>query len=789
MDRVVTAHTPLPPDTLLFRAMNGSEGVSMLFEFEVELLAESYALDLRQLLGKPLTLEIAAGLGGRRYLSGQITRFALVGRENATSRLYIYRATVRPWLWYLTQTSDNKIFQNKNVPDIIKEVLADYAFPVEWRLSGVYRNWEYGVQYQETDFDFISRLMEHEGIYYWFRHEQGRHTLVLSDDTAQHDTCPGCESLPYYGPDRVAVPREEYVSAWEPAVQITPSGFATTDFDFRHPGTSMDARRANPAPYDDGKLEIYEWLGGYTDPEQGEHYSRVRLEGLQCRQALVSGACNAPGFAPGYRFTLMNHPRGAENRDYLIIAAHYHMRESGYATGTPEPMVFDVGFTVLPSSVQYRPPRVTPLAYTHGPQTATVVGKDGQQIWTDAYGRIKVQFHWDRVGQRNENSSCWVRVSSPWASGGFGGIQLPRRGDEVVVDFIGGHPDRPIVIGRVYNGANMPPWDLPANATQSGFLSRTQDGTPRTANAFMFEDKPGQEEIWLHAERNMRTEVEADEHRSVDGTRTTAIGGDDTTTIAGARAIHVQGTDALTVGRTRSVTVTDDETYTVNGARTLHVSGGMATEQFDQGLSTTVAADGETRTITGLFKETLNTGQEVHVTAGDALHDVQAGTMTAQAQGQVTMQSFTGGMTLLAKEPVHVESQAAGMDAKAAQQITVTSTGAGIDMKAPQKITLTSDTDVVLNGKQVKDLSTKSWLKATPFGLNLTVAQATFGLGNATVWRSNVGVAVSKADLSAIKTDIFGFSSKIGAAEYKNNGLATETAAAKNLLTGLFTII
>jgi type VI secretion system secreted protein VgrG len=789
MDRIVTAHTPLPPDTLMFRAMNGSEGLSTLFEFEVELLSASYSVDLRQLLGKPLTLEIATGLGTTRYLSGEITRCTLVGRESATSRLYIYRATVRPWLWYLTQTSDNKIFQNKNVPDIIKEVAADYAFPVEWRLSGTYRNWEYAVQYQETDFDFISRLMEHEGIYYWFRHEQGKHTLVFTDDITQHDPCPGCESLPYYGPDRMAVPREEYVSAWEPAEQITPSGFATTDFDFKRPGTTMDARRTNPAPYDDGKLEIYEWLGGYTDPEQGEHYTRVRLEGLQCRQELVSGACNALGFAPGYRFTLSNHPRGGENREYLIIAAHYHIREGGYATGTTQAQVFDVGFTVLPSSVPFRPPRVTPLAYTHGPQTATVVGKDGQQIWVDEYGRIKVQFHWDRVGQRNENSSCWVRVSSPWASGGFGGIQLPRRGDEVVVDFIGGHPDRPIVIGRVFNGANMPPWDLPANATQSGFVSRSQDGTPRTANAFMFEDKPGQEEIWLHAERNMRTEVEADEQRSVDGARNTIIGGDDTTSIGGARTIHVQGADVLTVGQARSVTVTNDETYTVNGARTLHVSGGMATGNFDQGLTTTVAADGETRTVTGLFSETLNTGQNVYVTSGNALHDVQAGTMTGQAQGQVTMQSLAGGMTLQSKGQMHVESQSAGMDAKAASQITVTSTGAGIDMTAPQKITLTSDTDVVLNGKQVKDLSTKSWLKATPFGLNLTIAQATFGLANATVWRSNVGVAISKADLSAIKTDIFGTQAKIGATEYKNTGLTTETAGAKSLLAGLFTII
>ncbi|ARP92350.1 type VI secretion protein Vgr [Bordetella genomosp. 9] len=788
MDRIVTAHTPLPPQALLFRSMNGSEGLSQLFELEVELLSESYALDMKQLLGKPLTLAISSG-ADTRHMNGLITRCTLVGRESGTSRLYIYRATVRPWLWYLTQTSDNKIFQNKSVPDILREVLADYPYPVEWRLSGTYRRWEYGVQYQETDFNFISRLMEHEGIYYWFRHEHGKHTLVLTDDVTQHDPCRGCESLPYYGPDRVTVPREAYVNAWEPAEQITPSGFATTDFDFRRPGTSMDARRTNPAPYDDGKLEIYEWLGGYTDPEEGEHYSRVRLQAMQCRQELVSGACNAHGMAPGYRFRLRNHPRDSENRDYLVIAAHYHIRESGYATGGVQTQAIDVGFTVLPSTVQFRPPRITPQSYTHGPQTATVVGKEGQQIWVDQYGRIKVQFHWDRYGQRNENSSCWVRVSSPWASGGFGGIQLPRRGDEVVVDFIGGHPDRPIVIGRVFNGANMPPWDLPANATQSGFVSRTQDGTPRTANAFMFEDKPGQEEIWLHAERNMRTEVEADEQRSVDGIRTTTIGVDDTTFIGADRTTHVGGVDVLTVGQTRSVTVAEDETYTVNGARTLHVSGGMTTERYDQGLTTTIAADGETRTVTGPFQETLHNGRTVTVTSGDAMHDVQAGTLTEKAQGQVTMQSLAAGMDLTAQGQVRITSTAAGMDAKAASQITVASENAGIDMTAPQTITLTSDTDVVLNGKQVKDLSTKSWLKATPFGLNLTVAQATLGVGNATVWRSNLGVAISKVDLNAVKMDVFATATKIGGIEYRNNGLAAESAGAKSLLAGLVTIL
>jgi type VI secretion system secreted protein VgrG len=785
MDRIITAHTPLPPEQLLFRGMYGQEALSQLFDFSVELVSESYSLDLKQLLGKPLTLEIETA-GDTRYLNGQITRCTLVGRENATSRNYIYRATVRPWLWYLTQTSDNKIFQNKSVPDVIKEVLADYKFPMEMRLSSTYRPWEYCVQYQETDFAFVSRLMEHEGIYYWFKHEDGKHTLVLTDDITQHETLPGTSSIPYYGPDRTTVPQEEYVSSWEVAEQITPGGFATNDFDFKRPGTSLDSKRLNPGAYDNGDLEVYEWLGGYTDPEQAEHYTRVRLQDLQSRQEMVSGSSNVRTLAPGYLVTLRNHPRESENREYLIVATRYRVHEGGYSSGSGGSGMFDVDFTVLPSSTQFRAPRVTPMSHTHGPQTATVVGKEGQQIWVDQYGRIKVQFHWDRYGQKNENSSCWVRVSSPWASGGFGGIQPPRRGDEVVVDFIGGHPDRPIVIGRVYNGGNMPPWDLPANATQSGFLTRSQDGTPHTANAFMFEDKPGSEEVWLHAERNMRTEVEANELRSVDGMRTTTIGMNDTTSILGSRLIQVTGTDVLTVGKTRDVTVAQTETYTVNGARTLHVSGGMTTENFDKGLKTTVAADGETREVTGAFKETLHTGQEIEVTGKDALRHVQAGTMTEKAKGKVSLESTDDAMDVLAKQHMLVQSSAAGMDMKAHGQIVMASDTAGIDLKSPKNITATTPEDVILTGKHVKTVADNGWFKKTPYSVGLIGTQTNIGANNNAAWLTQTGAVGLKMDAAALKYDTSYIAYKTGYLEIKNKALDSTTGTLRTALWALW---
>ncbi|MVW73597.1 type VI secretion system tip protein VgrG [Bordetella sp. 15P40C-2] len=548
--RPIIAHTVMPG--LKFRQMTGHEGLSQLFEFEVELLADNFNLDLRALLGKPLTLELAT-TSSPRYLSGQVTRCVMVGRENSVSRHYIYRATVRPWLWYLTQTSDNKIFQQKTVPDIIKEVLGEYGYPFELKLTGSYRSWEYCVQYQETDFAFVSRLMEHEGIYYYFKHERDQHTLVMTDDIASHAPVPGYETIPYFGPDRVTTPKEEYVSMWEVAAQVTPDGYATVDYDFTKPGASLDAMSRRKGGSEPGNLEVFEWQGGFQEAQHGEQYARIRLEELQSTQEQSMGLSNARGLAPGALFTLRNHPRKAENREYLIVSVNYRMSVGGYSTETGLEEFYEASFSALPSNVQYRAPRVTPIPRTHGPQTARVVGPLGKEIWTDKYGRIKVQFHWDRYGQRNESSSCWVRVSSPWAGGGFGGLQLPRINDEVVVDFIGGCPDRPIVLGRVYNANNMPPVELPACATQSGFRSQSVYGDPTMCNMMIFDDTLGAELVHQRAQKDMCHEVN-NNHSHV-------VGCDYSLEVGGNYSIKA---------KTLKVEIADETNVTLNGPTTVN---------------------------------------------------------------------------------------------------------------------------------------------------------------------------------------------------------------------------
>ncbi|VFR37092.1 VgrG protein [plant metagenome] len=762
MNRVVSARLASGED-LLFRAMQGHESLSSLFEFDVELLSKSVSLDMRGMLGQWLTLDIEQSGGAKRHLNGQVTRATMAGRDGSTERHYVYRLTVRPWLWYLTQTSDSKIFQQKSVPDVLREVLAEYPYPVEYKLTASYRNWEYCVQYQESDFAFVSRLMEHEGIYYWFKHEGDKHTLVITDDTMQHDPLPGSETIAYYAPDNFGSPLEEFLAGWEPVEEITPGGFATVDYDFRKPAASLDARRENPGPYEGGNLEVYEWMGGYTEADQGEQYSRVRLEALQARQAQVYGHGNVRGLAPGYLFTLRNHPRQAENREYLIVGVRYRIQESGYASDARQGL-FDVQLSALPSSTQFRAPRQTPLPYTHGPQTARVVGKPGEEIWTDEYGRIKVHFHWDRYGQRNENSSCWVRVSSPWAGSGFGGIQLPRVGDEVIVDFIGGQPDRPIVVGRVYNAGNMPPWELPGNATQSGFLSRTKQGNPATANALMFEDLEGSERIWLHAERDMVTEVEANENHTTDGWRNTLIGGSDTLRVEGLRTTTVVGHESefFEAGADRTVTGEVNETVTGNENR-----------KFTGDVVETITGNVE-ETITGNLTQTT-TGDVTRTITGPVL-DKNTGNVDETITGNLT-QTTTGDVTRTITGPVvdtitgAVETTVTG-DTTATNTGTITHTVTGqYDIHANTGMTVTTPAWKVVN-TGTTEFWRASFMAGTPARLNIVGVSADLWGARAQGYGLNLQGGVAKLDF-------FYITNSNAKARMQNIGaLITNTAAA-----------
>ncbi|WP_414147505.1 type VI secretion system Vgr family protein [Erwinia sp. BNK-24-b] len=551
----------LPVEGLLFWKLSGRERLSESFELTVELLSTDARIDRKTLLGQPITVCIPTqGLTTTRYLNGKITQAGVYSQELSGTRYAVYRLVMEPDLWPMKRDRNLRIFQGQTVVQILKTLLGEYGVTVEDRLTGSYRVWDYCVQYQESSFDFISRLMELEGIYYGFRHEMDKHTMVLADSARQHQPFAGYEVIPYHATPSGGSTGEEGISVWELQDSVTPGIYSIDDYDFRKPNAWMLQARQNPASPVPGQIDVYDWPGHFVDHDHGEFYARIRQEVWQVEHQQISAVGTALGLAPGSTFTLLNAPFFSDNGEYLTVSAYYDFEENRYASGSDGSTKHNIAIEVIPSEVTFRAPPKTPWPRTHGPQTAKVVGPKGESIWTDKYGRIKVKFHWDRLAKGDDTSSCWVRVSSAWAGQGYGSIQIPRVGDEVVIDFINGDPDRPMVTGRVYNEGNMPPWGLPAAATQMGFYSRSKDGHRDTANALRFEDKAGHEQIWIHAEKNMDTEVESCETHHVGVDRLKTVGRDEKVTIKRNRQANV-GENALSnTGSRHVINVGEGET-------------------------------------------------------------------------------------------------------------------------------------------------------------------------------------------------------------------------------------
>ncbi|KVL53830.1 type IV secretion protein Rhs [Burkholderia cepacia] len=619
MNRVFTLDSP-HGDDLKFHTLDGSDELGRLFEFRIEALADSHSLSLKDMLGKPVTVRIEQQDLSTRYLNGIVARASLAGRR--AERYYGYELIVRPWLWLATRRSDCRIFQNKTVPEIVQEVLSTYGFPIESHLAETYVPRDYCVQYNETDAAFVSRLMEFEGIYFWFRHAEDTHTLMLGDAMSSHTGLPGYETIPYIARDRTAIADEEHIDGWLPAQVVSVGKHQTTDYDYTKPRADLSSQKVDPRGHDHDSFASFEWPGGYRDDAPGAHYSRVRLEEQQAEHERASADTDVRGVAPGYLFTLAHCPRADQNREYLIVRCQYRFQENAYASDQgAEAVVHQTMMLVQPSSLPYRSPRDTPRPRTNGPQTATVVGPPGEEIWTDQYGRVKLQFRWDRYGQSNQDSSCWVRVSSPWAGGGFGGVQIPRVGDEVVVDFLNGDPDEPIVTGRVYNGEKMPPWGLPGSATQSGLLSRSSPGgTTEHANAFRFEDKKGAEQLWMHAERNFDAETELDHSLSVGNNHTHMVGNDETMQVKNNRQRSVGQNETVNIGQNRVAQIGANETHGVTGNRTRTVG---------QNESVTIAANRDA-TIGGTHTETVAKAKTETIGEGKTLSVAQLYHTTSQ---------------------------------------------------------------------------------------------------------------------------------------------------------------
>ena len=575
-DRPISVSTNLGPDVLLFWRMIGRESLGRPFSFELELLSEEHQIRIENVLGTAMCVECPTKDDGTRHFHGCVVSFSQIGM---VGRLHHYRATLRPWLWFLTRTADCRIFQNMTAPDIIKEVFRERGFSdFEDKLSGTYREREYCVQYRETDFNFVSRLMEEEGIFYHFTHEQDKHTLALTDGS--HEPAAGYEQIPYFPPDEHPG-KPDHVDDWKICGEVQPGNYTLRDFDYLNPRANLEAKASNPRPHEHGEGEIYDYPGLYDQADDGEAYAKTRLEELQAGYARVEGSGPVRGVSAGAEFELANYPRADQNRRYVVVSASYELASDEYQTtaaagGGPP---FRCRFVAIDSDTQFRPARLTPKPFVQGPQTAKVVGQKGEEIWTDEHGRVKVQFHWDRLGKSDENSSCWIRVASPWAGNGWGAVQLPRIGQEVIVDFLEGDPDRPIITGRVYNNDNKPPYALPAKKTRSTVKSRSsKSGDDKTFNELRFEDKKDEEEIYFHAEKDFNRVVENDDALKVGFDKKDK----------GDQTIEIHNNQKLVVGNSQS----DDGSQTIEiwKDRTATLKTGNDTVKITMGKSTTEAA-------------------------------------------------------------------------------------------------------------------------------------------------------------------------------------------------------
>ncbi|EOY5422774.1 type VI secretion system Vgr family protein [Cronobacter dublinensis] len=569
MERIIVAHTPLPPETLLFKSLSGTEQLSALYEFDVEFLSPFNDLDIKGLLGKPVTIEIRNSSLTPRLLNGDIIRLSQEGQDENGERYYRYRATLCPALWYLTQNRDFRIWQEKTVPDIIRALLNEYQIPFELQLSSEYRSWGYCVQYNESDFDFISRLMEHEGIYYYFRHESESQTLVITDSPFKHRPLQGYDIINWNISANKTPANAEGIHSWRISGAITPSLYSHDDYDFRKPRARLFEARENPRSFAARKAEIYDWPGRYTDHQHGQNYVKVRQQELESKHEQMSGSATSLGIAPGFTFRFAGAPRREDEGEYLTVRATYLLTENPYMSSAEPPAIHQIDFDVVSADLNWRPQRNTPWPRTYGPQTAEVVGPQGEPIWTDKYGRVKVKFRWDRYNETDDSCSCWVRVSSAWAGWKYGGMQIPRVGEEVVVDFINGDPDRPIITGRVYNEESMPPWDLPADATRMGFMSRSKSGSQDNANYLFMEDRLGQESFDMHAERDMNVSVENDLNVHVEGNRNLTVDKHDTQTLKDSSDITVTGYLNKTITQNM---VTNSSATISNGAKNIMFS-------------------------------------------------------------------------------------------------------------------------------------------------------------------------------------------------------------------------
>jgi type VI secretion system secreted protein VgrG len=622
-------------DKLLPASFSGSERLGQLFSYRLKLLSKDGAINLLGLLGSSMTVKLETD-GYTRHFNGMVAEASQTGYENFKNERYAeYSVSLVPKAWLLRQKSDCRIYTNQSVPDIVKAVLAEIGYSdVKLSLSGSYAAREYCVQYREDYFNFISRLMEQEGIYYFFQHSAGVHTMVLADALGAHASTNGFAELPYrpHAANSSAA-QEVAIHDFSAARSVHTLKYSLVDYDPLKPKTSLLGMETISNAEDnhsvDG-LESFDYPGDHETAESGKHYAQVRLEALNVAQSQSTGSTTAFGLLTGALFKLKEFPRPELNKEYLVTASTVHVDNAELISGAQGGDLFNCSFSAIQSRQPFRtmPTALKPMVA--GLQTAVVAGSDtAEDIAVDKYGRIQVTFHWNKPDKKNAHISCPVRVASSWAGKNWGAVHIPRVGQEVVISFLEGDPDRPLVIGSVYNADNMPPYSLPDNKTQSGIKSRSHEGgAAADFNEIRFEDKKGSEELFLHAQKDMREEVENDHFVQIDHDETITIKNNQTITIENDQTEEVKHDRKTKVGNDDKLDVTQNGTTTIG--QKFKLSAGTEIELVTGASSIVMKSDGSIEIkgvnikVTGSVGVKVEGQVEVGVKAG-ATMDIGAG--------------------------------------------------------------------------------------------------------------------------------------------------------------------
>jgi type VI secretion system secreted protein VgrG len=707
--RQLKMHTQaFPDDTLLLNRFTGMECVSEPFEFRLSMISEQADLELKILVGEAISVSLVTSSKELRYFHGYVTSFMFTESDGGMA---FYEAVIAPWTEFLKYRYNCRVFQQMSVIDIVQKVLGDAEYrsyaKFEVDLRGTYPPITLCVQYNESDFNFISRLMEEYGIQYSFVFDDAGHTMVIKDDSTNAPPMPMQDKIEYNTESGAA--KNDTIRAWSPARRIVSNKYALKTYDFKKPHDGMGVEvETNQQLGELPKMERYEYPGeyAYKDHQAGQSLARLRMEEQEFKSKLFHGRGNVRSLTCAHTFELKNHfdvgPTIHDRTFFVVSVSHTAMNNF---MNEEQSTIYENQFTCIRKQIPFRPARYTPKPTMRGLQSAIVVGSSSDEIHCDKYGRILLQFHWDREGQFDAKSLCWVRVATQWAGSKFGFVSLPRVGTEVLVDFLEGDPDRPIVTGAVYNESNMPPWELPNNKTQSGVLTRsTTGGNYDNSNALRFEDKKGAEEVWLHAEKNQRIEVENDESHDVGHDRKKTIKHDEDVMVGNNRTEHVVGNETITIDQNRTETVIGNETISVTGYK----NSTIAKFKSETVALASTEQVGLARNLTVGGAYTIEVGAAMNTTIGGVQGTqvaksrfVSVGSNQTTTIGGNHSEDVKKSRTTTAGDRIELICGAASLTLK--KDGTIVLKGKDISVQASGKATVKASGDLVLKGSKIME--------------------------------------------------------------------------------------